>query len=99
MKQLLYRRVYVPALVLILKIFLAGFDWVLPEAMTEDAYEVLSDYLGKQYALPARTEWVMQHLNVCDQAIVFDIAWELRQQAKRVDAAVEKVKAPTSESV
>jgi hypothetical protein len=85
-----YNNHYKPAAILALRLMLWGFDWVMPEESVEDAYEVISKYMGRQYRLPDRTAAVMNHLNLDQQAVIFNNAWELRCQNKAVDRCIDQ---------
>lgn len=91
-----YNNHYKPAAILTLRIILWGFDWVMPEAAIEESYEVISKYMGRQYRLPQRTAAIMDHLNLDQQEIVFNNAWELRCQNKSVNDCIDRAKAPVS---
>lgn len=87
---------YQSAAILAMRIMLWGFDWVMPAEAVEEGYEVISKYLGRQYRLPQRTAAVMDRLNLDQQEVIFNNAWELRCQNKAVDHCIDQANAPVS---
>ncbi len=98
MKHFIYHRLYIPVLVNFLKFCLWGMDWVLPESIVERAYDVISDYYGKQYCLPERTATAMSHLPLDQQEQVFNMVWEMRRDQKAVDDCIEAAEAKSTAS-
>jgi hypothetical protein len=89
MFNFIYRNIYQPSAILALRIILWGFDWIMPEDVVEEAYEVISKYYGHQYRLAERTANIINHLELDQQEVVFNMAWELRKCERSVNRCVD----------
>jgi hypothetical protein len=83
---------YKPALIIILRLILWGFSWVMREDDVEEGYEIVSKYYGRQYRLDERTAALMGHLQPDQQEAVFNMAWELRKCEREVSNCIDQAK-------
>jgi hypothetical protein len=86
-----YKRLWIPVLVWVLRVSLWGWDWILPESLVEEGWETLSKYYGRQFNLPDRTQSVMRHLSLNQQEVLFNIAWQIREQEKQEKAKEDRL--------